>query len=112
MPDLAKHDPREATRAERGATKSARPSANSIKQALGRRGKSPTVRLQLTLKVEFAERLETLRQEMKAESYAEVLRTSLRLLERFLAAEKNGSRVFVKDPDGTTWGVDVKRGVV
>lgn len=62
--------------------------------------KSPSVRIQLILRPDFAERLERLRSDNDA-SYAEIIRDALRIYEHITELTASGGKLFVKNPDST-----------
>lgn len=85
-------------------TKPKRYDAASIKEALSEAKTGQTagsVRLQLTLKAEFAERLEALRVETHASSYSDVIREALRVYEDLVQEVKEGHRIYAREEDGT-----------
>jgi Arc/MetJ-type ribon-helix-helix transcriptional regulator len=61
-----------------------RPNAASMEKALELGDKAPSVRLQLTLKPEFAKRLDKMKKSARADTYSDVVRDALRLYEGVL----------------------------
>ena len=78
-----------------------RPHAASIEKALELGDKAPSVRLQLTLKPEFARRLDQMKRNSRADSYSDVVRDALRLYEGILKHVGDDGRLLIQKPDGT-----------
>lgn len=82
-----------------------RPSASSIKEAMkqpipkGKRRSS--VRIQLTLKPEFAKVLDDLRVATDSPTYSDVIRDAMRWYKFVVEAEKSGRPIFSREEDGT-----------
>jgi hypothetical protein len=64
-------------------------------------GKEPTKRVQFEMPMRSYDRLNQLQEMTEASSYAEVVRNALRVYEALVKQTANGSKVVVKQPDGT-----------
>jgi len=78
-----------------------RPNAASMEKALELGDRAPSVRLQLTLKPEFAKRLDAMKKSSRADSYSDVVRNALRLYEGVLRHVGDDGRLVLQKPDGT-----------
>jgi ATP-dependent exoDNAse (exonuclease V) beta subunit len=78
-----------------------KPNAASIERALELGDAAPSVRLQLTLKPEFARRLNEMKKKSRAASYSDVVRDALKLYEGVLTHLNGDGRLMIKKPDGT-----------
>ena len=68
-------------------------------------GESPersTTRVQLEMPPQAMERLQRLKDQTEAASYAEVIRNALRVFEALIAEHEKGSEFSLKRPDGET----------
>jgi hypothetical protein len=60
-----------------------------------------TKRVQLEMQLKSYERLQLMKERTEASSYAEVLKNALRLYEAIIDEYDAGSRLYLKDKDGT-----------
>lgn len=81
--------------------KGKQPQASSIEEALELGDKAPSVRIQLTLKPEFARRLQDMRQKSRASSYSELIRDALRIHECLLKSVGPDDQLLVRKKDGS-----------
>ena len=86
--------------------------AVSIKEALAQRdlprSKRGSVKIQLTLKPEFADRLDELKTRRKASSYSQVIREAIILLEYIQDEIEAGNQIFAREPDRTLIRLKIK----
>ena len=74
----------------------------SLEEAEKLNSKVASVRLQLTLKPEFHERLKILRHDTNSTSYSEVIRDALIHYEKYISRTRRGFRIVAEKRDGDT----------
>ena len=78
-----------------------RANASSVRKTLVKDASSKSVRLQLTLKPQFAKRLHEMKNISHLGSYSEVMREALRVYESILRNAGHEGRLFIEKTNGS-----------